>query len=176
MQILAHFSSIIPPVWIKGSAWKNFHWTKNLNRDLHLVRGALFQVESLPLSGESFLHPTPYMFFVCEKFFSGALAMPRWPSVSSVGSEATQTSGKSMEQSLLTTCVGSVQELTELLSRTTGSRSLSWTHAAVQALFYFMRCSQVLKQYHSLFSVSIVYLIYFYIKQFNEIIISHDNW
>lgn len=49
---------------------------------------------------------------------------------------------KSLEQSLLTTCVGSVRELAELASRAT-PRPLVWTPQALQSLFYFMRCSQV---------------------------------
>ena len=49
---------------------------------------------------------------------------------------------KSLEQSLLTTCVGSVRELAELVSRAT-PRPLVWTPQALQSLFYFMRCSQV---------------------------------
>lgn len=87
------------------------------------------------------------------QFFLGALAMPRWASVSSVNTESTHTSslasGKSIEQSLLTTCVGSVHELTELLA-CINTRPLTWTPPAIQALFYFMRCSQV-KFYSNLF-------------------------
>jgi len=79
--------------------------------------------------------------------------MPRWASVSSVNTESTHTSslasGKSIEQSLLTTCVGSVHELTELLA-CINTRPLTWTPPAIQALFYFMRCSQV-KFYSNLF-------------------------
>ncbi|KAK7874233.1 hypothetical protein R5R35_006272 [Gryllus longicercus] len=84
----------------------------------------------------------PYAHLNAGRIASGALAMPRWPSVSSMNSEATHISGKSLEQSLLTTCVGSVQELTELLTRT-NTRPLAWTSSAIQALFYFMRCSQL---------------------------------
>lgn len=72
--------------------------------------------------------------------------MPRWASVSSVNTESTHASslasGKSIEQSLLTTCVGSVHELKELLA-CINTRPLTWTPPAIQALFYFMRCSQV---------------------------------
>jgi len=88
-----------------------------------------------------------------NSIFLGALAMPRWASVSSVNTESTHTSslasGKSIEQSLLTTCVGSVHELTELLA-CINTRPLTWTPPAIQALFYFMRCSQV-KFYSNLF-------------------------
>ncbi|XP_049777406.1 ankyrin repeat and BTB/POZ domain-containing protein 2 isoform X2 [Schistocerca cancellata] len=99
----------------------------------------------------------PYAHLNAGRIASGALAMPRWPSVSSVGSDATQVSGKSVEQSLLTTCVGSAQELTELLARTAGSRPLTWTPAAIQALFYFMRCSQL---EHAEYSAPIQELVY----------------
>jgi hypothetical protein len=72
--------------------------------------------------------------------------MPRWASVSSMDTESAHTSslasGKSVEQLLLTTCVGSVHELTELLA-CINTRPITWMPAAVQALFYFMRCSQV---------------------------------
>ncbi|XP_069675380.1 ankyrin repeat and BTB/POZ domain-containing protein 2 isoform X2 [Periplaneta americana] len=88
----------------------------------------------------------PYAHLNAGRIASGALAMPRWASVSSVNTESTHTSslasGKSIEQSLLTTCVGSVHELTELLARI-NTRPLTWTPPAVQALFYFMRCSQL---------------------------------
>ncbi|XP_021925814.1 ankyrin repeat and BTB/POZ domain-containing protein 2 isoform X2 [Zootermopsis nevadensis] len=88
----------------------------------------------------------PYAHLNAGRIASGALAMPRWASVSSVNSESTHSSslasGKSIEQSLLTTCVGSVHELTELLA-CINTRPLAWTPSAVQALFYFMRCSQL---------------------------------
>ncbi|CAL8072668.1 unnamed protein product [Orchesella dallaii] len=65
---------------------------------------------------------------------------------------------KSLEQSLLTTCVGSIGELADLVSRVShyhhkqlplgtsnGSKSIppSWSPTAVHTLFYFMRCSQL---------------------------------
>lgn len=88
----------------------------------------------------------PYAHLNAGRIASGALAMPRWASVSSVNTESTHTSslasGKSIEQSLLTTCVGSVHELTELLA-CINTRPLTWTPPAIQALFYFMRCSQL---------------------------------
>lgn len=87
-----------------------------------------------------------YHIYRARFYIVGALAMPRWASVSSVNTESTHSSslasGKSIEQSLLTTCVGSVNELTELLA-CINTRPLTWTPPAVQALFYFMRCSQV---------------------------------
>ncbi|XP_063224309.1 ankyrin repeat and BTB/POZ domain-containing protein 2 [Bacillus rossius redtenbacheri] len=95
----------------------------------------------------------PYAHLNAGRIASGALAMPRWASASSVNTDSTHASsslagGKSLEQSLLTTCVGSAQELTELLARI-NTRPVSWTPAAVQALFYFMRCSQLEHAEHS---------------------------
>ncbi|XP_042210223.1 ankyrin repeat and BTB/POZ domain-containing protein 2-like [Homarus americanus] len=64
-------------------------------------------------------------------------------------------STKTLEQSLLTTCVGSLAELSELLSRVAphhhraaNSNSptraqVTWGPSALHALFYFMRCSQL---------------------------------
>ncbi|XP_069961192.1 ankyrin repeat and BTB/POZ domain-containing protein 2 [Cherax quadricarinatus] len=64
-------------------------------------------------------------------------------------------SSKTLEQSLLTTCVGSLAELSELLSRVAphhhraaNSNSptraqVTWGPSALHALFYFMRCSQL---------------------------------
>lgn len=123
------------------------------------------------------MHSTFLIAFTNISNFSGALSLPRWASISSLNTESTQSSstttmlgsstpgntpgttpgntpsaislGKSAEQSLLTTCVGSVHELTDLLARIAAlptqpiGRPLAWTHQAVQALFYFMRCSQV---------------------------------
>lgn len=94
----------------------------------------------------------PYAHLNAGRIASGALAMPRWASVSSVNTESTHTSslasGKSIEQSLLTTCVGSVHELTELLA-CINTRPLTWTPPAIQALFYFMRCSQLEHAQHA---------------------------
>ncbi|CAL4082308.1 unnamed protein product, partial [Meganyctiphanes norvegica] len=69
--------------------------------------------------------------------------------------EENARSSKTLEQSLLTTCVGSLAELSELLSRVaphhhrssnsaSPTRSqVSWGPSALHALFYFMRCSQL---------------------------------
>ena len=81
---------------------------------------------------------------------TGALAMPRWASVSSLSSSSSSRSGKdvqnpSLEPSLLTTCVGSMQELLELIAKVaqSGRSPLPLTNKALNALFYYMRCSQV---------------------------------
>ena len=107
-------------------------------------------------------------------FILGALSLPRWPSqsgldsglrgsgssVSSNGDDHSR-SAKTLEQSLLTTCVGTINELHELLQRVTqfhfrhsapcpgatpnggAKQALTWASSALHALFYFMRCSQV---------------------------------
>ena len=105
---------------------------------------------------------------------SGALSLPRWPSQSGLdsglrgsGSSVSSNgddhgrSAKTLEQSLLTTCVGTINELHELLQRVTqfhfrhsapcpgatpnggAKQALTWASSALHALFYFMRCSQV---------------------------------
>lgn len=74
--------------------------------------------------------------------FLGALALPRWASISSINSS--QDSGRSSgppEPSLMTTCVGSLSELHELINRI--QPRIPLCPQAVRALFYFMRCSQL---------------------------------
>jgi len=61
---------------------------------------------------------------------SGALAMPRWASVSSLNSSSSSRSGRdvaqsALESSLLTTCVGSMSELIDLIG--SASRTLPHT-------------------------------------------------
>lgn len=80
----------------------------------------------------------------------GALAMPRWASVSSLGSTSSSRSGRepagsTLEPSLLTTCVGSLSELADLISKVaqSGRCPVPLTPGAMNALFYYMRCSQV---------------------------------
>lgn len=77
-------------------------------------------------------------------FFSktGALALPRWASSSSVCSS--RDSGRSSapsEPSIMTTCVGSQTELQDLIDRM--QPRIPLCRKAVTALFYFMRCSQL---------------------------------
>jgi len=75
--------------------------------------------------------------------------MPRWASVSSLNSSSSSRSGRdaqsALEPSLLTTCVGSMSELIDLISKVaqTGRCSIPLTMRALHALFYYMRCSQV---------------------------------
>ncbi|XP_065334017.1 ankyrin repeat and BTB/POZ domain-containing protein 2 isoform X2 [Cloeon dipterum] len=108
----------------------------------------------------------PYAHLNAGRTATGALSMPRWPSAVSLSSTDEAASscslqsvtpglgsgpgGKTLEQCLLTTCVGSAAELSELLARvsqhvtrTQGRAPPHWAASALHALFYFMRCSQL---------------------------------
>ncbi|XP_046487314.1 ankyrin repeat and BTB/POZ domain-containing protein 2 isoform X1 [Neodiprion pinetum] len=92
----------------------------------------------------------PYAHLNAGRIASGALAMPRWASVSSLGSNSSSRSGReaagsTLEPSLLTTCVGSIPELTDLISKVaqSGRCPVPLTPRALNALFYYMRCSQL---------------------------------
>ncbi|XP_076304276.1 ankyrin repeat and BTB/POZ domain-containing protein 2-like isoform X2 [Tachypleus tridentatus] len=87
---------------------------------------------------------------------SGALSLPRWPGKlegrsrsNSQSEEQTRLPSKSMEHSLLTTCVGSVSELGRVVqyqARMTGvatKQSVAWGPGALHTLYYYMRCSQL---------------------------------
>ncbi|XP_022902026.1 ankyrin repeat and BTB/POZ domain-containing protein 2 isoform X2 [Onthophagus taurus] len=84
----------------------------------------------------------PYAHLNAGRIASGALALPRWASVSSVGSSRDSGRGSGPpEPSLMTTCVGSLNELQDLISRM--QPRIPLCPRAVRALFYFMRCSQL---------------------------------
>ncbi|XP_044582479.1 ankyrin repeat and BTB/POZ domain-containing protein 2 isoform X2 [Cotesia glomerata] len=89
----------------------------------------------------------PYAHLNAGRTASGALAMPRWASVSSLNSSTSKGSRDlgNIEPSLLTTCVGSLSELLELISKLThaGKCPTPLTSRALNALFYYMRCSQL---------------------------------
>lgn len=83
-------------------------------------------------------------------FILGALAMPRWASVSSLNSSSSSSRsskevGPALEPSFLTTCVGSLAELKELINKVAqvGRCPVPLTPTALNSLFYYMRCSQV---------------------------------
>ncbi|KAK9885615.1 hypothetical protein WA026_012379 [Henosepilachna vigintioctopunctata] len=84
----------------------------------------------------------PYAHLNAGRIASGALALPRWASQSSICSS--RDSGRSSapsEPSLMTTCVGSLGELQDLIDRM--QPRIPLCQKAVRALFYFMRCSQL---------------------------------
>lgn len=84
----------------------------------------------------------PYAHLNAGRIASGALTMPRWTSQTSVGSPSGTPS--SMEPCLLTTCVGSIAELRDLVLRAQNKfHNAAISHAALIALYYFMRCSQL---------------------------------
>ncbi|KAK0159103.1 hypothetical protein PV328_010028 [Microctonus aethiopoides] len=92
----------------------------------------------------------PYAHLNAGRIASGALAMPRWASVSSLNSSnssrsSREQSGTNLEPSLLTTCVGSMAELLDLIGKVTyaGRCLIPLSNKALNALFYYMRCSQL---------------------------------
>ncbi|GAB0098672.1 ankyrin repeat and BTB/POZ domain-containing protein 2 [Sergentomyia squamirostris] len=88
----------------------------------------------------------PYSHLNAGRIASGALTMPRWASQSSIGSGSVSSSqqNQALEPCLLTTCVGSIQELRDLVLRAQQKlHHVSLSHGALKALFYFMRCSQL---------------------------------
>lgn len=128
-------------------------------------------------SGELWGLFQPFAHLNAGRTATGAMSMPRWPQQPSngrgQGPEAQQPQNQQSgqqppkddhhraascatadahEQSFLTTCVGSIAELSELLgavtqlyrSRTGSQRPpLSWGPGAVHALYHYMRCSQL---------------------------------
>ena len=90
----------------------------------------------------------PYAHLNAGRTASGALALPRSISANSVNSNSStgQRDDTSASTSLLTTCVGSEQELLEIMAKLgrAGHAPLPLSSKARHALFYYMRCSQVI--------------------------------
>lgn len=85
----------------------------------------------------------PYAHLNAGRVASGALTMPRWTSQAAVN-QATAQPGSNVEPCLLTTCVGSASELRDLILRAQARfQNVALSQAALTALFYFMRCSQL---------------------------------
>ena len=85
----------------------------------------------------------PYAHLNAGRVASGALTMPRWTSQSSIGSGSSPQS-PALEPCLLTTCVGSLAELKDLVNRAQQrSQHITLSQTALRVLFYFMRCSQL---------------------------------
>uniref|UniRef100_A0A182JVR4 BTB domain-containing protein n=1 Tax=Anopheles christyi TaxID=43041 RepID=A0A182JVR4_9DIPT len=83
----------------------------------------------------------PYAHLNAGRVASGALTMPRWASQSSINSGGGTSA---LEPCLLTTCVGSLNELKDLVGRAQQrSQHIPISQTAFRVLFYFMRCSQL---------------------------------
>lgn len=89
----------------------------------------------------------PFVHLNAGRIASGALTMPRWTSEASVASNPNihnSNNNNKQEPCLLTTCVGSLAELKDLVSRShKRSNHVTMSQAALRELFYFMRCSQL---------------------------------
>ncbi|KAF0295250.1 Ankyrin repeat and BTB/POZ domain-containing protein 2 [Amphibalanus amphitrite] len=149
----------------------------SLPGDPHAMLTASTLEHSIANSGDFWGLLQPYAHLNAGRTASGALALPRFPSTSSLdsclsqsqsagrssnSSSFTLTSGddhrppaRNAQQALLTTCVGTLSELGELVSRvaqyhqclassgTPSRTAITWGPSALHTLFYFMRCSQV---------------------------------
>ncbi|XP_044011583.1 ankyrin repeat and BTB/POZ domain-containing protein 2 isoform X1 [Aphidius gifuensis] len=121
-----------------------------LPTDTNTTLTATMLEHSIANSGDLWGLLQPYAHLNAGRIASGALSMPRWASVSSLNSSNSSKSGKehvgaTLESSLLTTCVGSMGELMDLLGRIAhaGKCPIPLTNKALHALFYYMRCSQL---------------------------------
>lgn len=86
----------------------------------------------------------PFVHLNAGRIASGALTMPRWTSEQSVNLNPNIHNNNKQEPCLLTTCVGSLAELKDLVSRShKRSNHVTMSQAAMRELFYFMRCSQL---------------------------------
>jgi ankyrin repeat/BTB/POZ domain-containing protein 2 len=102
----------------------------------------------------------PFVHLNAGRIASGALTMPRWTSEGSVNpnpngihsnssgainnTNVGSSSSSKQEPCLLTTCVGTLIELKDLVYRSQKrSNHITLSQAALRELFYFMRCSQL---------------------------------
>ncbi|XP_033201155.2 ankyrin repeat and BTB/POZ domain-containing protein 2 isoform X2 [Bombus vancouverensis nearcticus] len=118
--------------------------------DPHTTLTATMLEHAIANSGDLWGLLQPYAHLNAGRTASGALAMPRWASISSLNSSSSSRSGRdaagsALEPSLLTTCVGSMSELVDLISKVAqaGRSPIPLTTKALNALFYYMRCSQL---------------------------------
>lgn len=123
-----------------------------LSRDNALNLSATGLEHAIASSGDLWGLLQPFAHLNAGRIATGALTMPRWASQSSIGSSSeTSNNGSNnnvgnptMEPCLLTTCVGSIIELRELISKAQKKcQNISLSYGALKALFYFMRCSQL---------------------------------
>jgi ankyrin repeat/BTB/POZ domain-containing protein 2 len=97
-------------------------------------------------SGDLFGLLQPFVHLNAGRIASGALTMPKWTSENSVTIAAAHNnkSNNKQEPCLLTTCVGTLSELKDLVNRSQKRNShITMSQAALRELFYFMRCSQL---------------------------------
>lgn len=115
-----------------------------LPTDIALPLTATGLEHSIASSGDLWGLLQPYAHLNAGRIASGALTMPRWTSQSSIGSQNLSTGAASMEPCLLTTCVGNISELKDIVLRAENKfPHTALSHGALIALFYFMRCSQL---------------------------------
>lgn len=142
-----------------------------LPTDIALPLTATGLEHSIASSGDLWGLLQPYAHLNAGRIASGALTMPRWTSQSSIGSNSGSQNlptSASMEPCLLTTCVGNISELKDIVLRAENKfPHTALSHGALIALFYFMRCSQlsqlegkIILLYHTLTSFFRIYVFY----------------